>query len=104
MSRTATPKTGTPRAGTPTKQTATKKGPGSKLGTAAPGTSTPIRMGDQLSMDMHSMGLGEPAGPSASAGEELPLPKVSLAREKVLEEARKAASGERTKPIVSLVV
>jgi len=55
-------------------------------------------------MDMYSMNLGEPAGPSASAGEEPPLPKISLAREKVLEEARKAASGEGTKPIVSLVV
>jgi hypothetical protein len=61
-------------------------------------------MGDQLSMDMHSMNLGEPAGPSTSAGEEPPLPKISLAREKVLEEARKAASGEGTKPVVSLVV
>ena len=61
-------------------------------------------MGDQLSMDVHSMNLGEPAGPSAPAGEELPLPKISLARDKVLEEARKAASGEGTKPVVSLVV
>lgn len=53
---------------------------------------------------MHSMNLGEPAGPSTSAGEELPLPKISLAREKILEEARKAASGEGAKPVVSLVV
>ena len=104
MSRTATPKTGTPRAGTPTKQTPIKKGPGSKLGAPTPGTSTPTRIGDQLSMDMHSMNLGELAGPSTSAGEELPLPKCSIAREKVLEEARKAASGEGTKPVVSLVV
>lgn len=53
---------------------------------------------------MHSMNLGEPTGPSTSAGEELPLPKVSLAREKILEEARKATSGEGAKFVVSLVV
>jgi elongation factor 1 alpha-like protein len=104
ISRTATPKTGTPREGTPTKQTPTKKGQGSKLGAAASETSTPTRTGDQLSMDMHSMNLGELAGPSASTGEELPLPKISIAKEKVLEEARKATSGEGTKPVVSLVV
>lgn len=104
MSRTATPRAGTPRAGTPTKQTPTKKGPGNKIGAAAPETSTPTRVGDQLSMDMHSMNLGEPSGSSTSAVEELPLPKISLAKEKVLEEARKAASGEGTKPVVSLVV
>lgn len=55
-------------------------------------------------MDMHSMNLGEPAGSSTSVVEELPLPKISLAKEKVLEEARKAASGEGIKPVVSLVV
>ena len=53
---------------------------------------------------MHSMNLSEPAGPSTSVVEELPLPKMSLAKEKVLEDARKAASGEGTKPVVSLVV
>ena len=104
MSRTATPKTGTPRVGTPTNQTPTKKGRGSKPGAAALGTSTPTRIGDQLSMDMHAMNLGEPAGPSTSIGEEPPLPRISLAREKVLEEARKATSGEGSKPIISLVV
>lgn len=61
-------------------------------------------MGDQLSMDMHSMNLSEPTGPSTSVVEEPPLPKISLAKEKVLEEARKAVSGEGTKPVVSLVV
>ena len=104
MSRTATPRTGTPQAGTPTRQTPTKKGPGNKIGATAPGSSTPTRVGDQLSMDMHSMNLGEPSGSSTSAVEEPPLPKISLAKEKVLEEARKAASGEGTKPVVSLVV
>ena len=53
---------------------------------------------------MYSMNLGELAGPSTTAGEEPPLPKISLAREKVLEEARKATNGEGAKPIVSLVV
>jgi elongation factor 1 alpha-like protein len=68
------------------------------------GYSTPARPVDQLDADMIALNLKGPSS-SAPAVEPEEPPKVSLSREKLLEEARKAVSGQAgIKPNVSIVV
>lgn len=96
--------TNTPRAGTPTKIKSPKKG-----GKAGPsvlsGTSTPImpKM-DQMDTDMLALNLQDAVGTSEPKVVEEP-PKITLAKEKVLEEAKKAVSGQGgVKPSLSIVI
>lgn len=64
------------------------------------GTSTPVRGADPRMLDLAALNL--------TAREEVvveePPPKITIAREKVLEEARKALEGKDDKKAISLVV
>ncbi|KAG8964732.1 Hsp70 suppressor, GTPase facilitates ribosomal subunit dissociation [Tulasnella sp. 419] len=108
-----------------------KAGSGSKSGAGASGSSTPLRKGvttnitsvtanaplskhsipshstprSQLQADMDGLNLGDEDAAKDVVEVELPPPKMSLAKEKVLEEARKALEGgEGGKKALSLVV
>ncbi|TCD66818.1 Hsp70 suppressor, GTPase facilitates ribosomal subunit dissociation [Steccherinum ochraceum] len=73
-----------------------------KSGASTPGTSTPLRGGgpDVRSLDLSALNLTA----KESVPEEEPPPKITIAREKVLEEARKMLEGKDEKKGVSLVV
>jgi len=96
--------TGTPRAGTPSKVKSPKKG-----GKAGPsvlsGASTPITAKmDQMNTDILALNLQDAVGATETKVVEEP-PKMTLAKEKVLEDARKAVSGQGgVKPSVSIVI
>ncbi|KAF4602370.1 Hsp70 suppressor, GTPase facilitates ribosomal subunit dissociation [Pleurotus pulmonarius] len=87
------------RAGSPAK--GPRKGVGTPRKTS--GTSTPLRGAgvDQRQLDLSGLNLG-PKDDTPSVAEE--PPKMSFAREKLLEEAKKALDAENVKKGVSLVV
>lgn len=71
-----------------------------KSGASTPGTSTPTRGGTDIrQLDLSALNLTT----EAPVMEE-PPPKITIAREKVLEEARKMLEGKDEKKGVSLVV
>lgn len=93
-------RTGTPPAGKKGSKKSTKSSPSKQPS----GYSTPSRPVDQLESDMIAFNLKEPSQNVPEIEPEEP-PKISLSREKVLEEAKKAASGQAgMKPTVSIVV
>lgn len=64
---------------------------------------TPVRPADARQLDLSALNLNTPdlaAGPPVDE----PMPKITLAREKVLEEARNALQAKDQKKSVSLVV
>ena len=77
----------------------------SKKGTAhggkKSGTSTPLRGKDAKSLDLSGLNLTEA---EESTPVEEPPPKITIAREKVLEEARQALQNNDAKKAVNLVV
>ena len=80
-----------------TKLTATsKKGTGAKKS----GTSTPVRSTDSRQLDIAALNLEDEYKPPVDE----PPPKISVAREKALEEAKKQLEGTGDKKSVSLVV
>ncbi|PVG01027.1 hypothetical protein CPB86DRAFT_781942 [Serendipita vermifera] len=98
MSRTATPRAGTPTRSPPKK---TKSG-----GNYASGSSTPLqpRM-SQLDVDMIALNLQENPTPAMEAMVIEETPKMTLAREKVIEEAKKAISGDGdVRPAISILI
>lgn len=101
-SRTVAPRTGTPVKGTP--KTSPKK-PVKAGRSVLSGASTPVtHKVDQLDADMVAMGLRDADGTTEPKIDESP-PKMTLEREKILQEARRALAGEGgVKPKLSIVI
>lgn len=66
------------------------------------GTSTPIRSTDASQLDLAALNLNTPREPQTPPDE--PPPKITMAREKVLEEAKKALEDKGERKGVSMVV
>lgn len=73
-----------------------------KGGQKRSGTSTPVRPTDAGQLDLAGLNLNSPEPRSPIVDE--PPPKITVSREKVLEEARSALEGKDEKKGVSLVV
>ena len=76
-----------------------KKGSGS--GAKKSGTSTPSRVTDARQLDLSALNLNPEESPRQL---DEPPPKMTMAREKVLEEAKRALKGKDDKRSVNLVV
>ncbi|KAG8834576.1 Hsp70 suppressor, GTPase facilitates ribosomal subunit dissociation [Serendipita sp. 399] len=96
MSRTSTPRAGTPTATSPTRKNKQQSAPLS-------GTSTPLTgRRTQLDVDMLALNLVEETPITKDIEEP---PKMTLSRERVLEEAKKAVSGQgNVKGTINLII
>jgi elongation factor 1 alpha-like protein len=96
MNQTGNTRLGALRAGTPAKNT-------SKRGGKASGTATPVAVKmDQMDADMVALNLKDPDTLVMDTEE---APKMTLAREKLLEEAKRAVSGQGDKKLsLSIVI
>lgn len=98
MSSTASSRASSPTPASPTKGTATVRGKKTGHTNAAPSALSKAPV-DQRALDISSLNLDTE---SVDSPVDEPPPKMSLAREKVLEEARKAI--DEKKKAVSIVV